>query len=176
LKRLVSYLPISNGDSSFLNKVGVVGDSITLAQCVKEIMDIDRWWNVVVVSESIDRRFGINAPDLASRLLGVANVFALPLEHESDFTNHVGQDFAVYGGAARTFRAGFNLLDSTATSHPVLRAPFGENRWQVDRAYHIIGTDTFAATIRRPDYREKSPGFFDIRQMIAKARTDTSPH
>lgn len=170
LKDVVSTLTLHNQKFTFRDEAVIVDSPESLAELIDEVSSPHRWWNVVVVSESNDPAFGCDPTRFARDLMGVSNTFYLPIHYFDDFAGHLGKDFQVYGGGVRTFRPQFDKLTSGTTSHPVIRAPIKSNAWQVDRVHHVIGTDAFGASIQRPDYRQQSPGFSDVRQVTTLRR------
>lgn len=170
LKDVVATMTLHNQKHVFQSEALSVDSDETLNGLIEEIQSKTRWWNVVIVSESNDSSFGCDPARFASDLMGVANVYYLPVRFMEGFSAAVGRDFQVYGGGVRTFRPGFDRLSSETTSHPVIRAPIRSNAWQVDRVHHVVGSDAFAASTQRTDFRQQSPGFFDVRQLAALRR------
>jgi hypothetical protein len=173
LKDVAATMTFYNQKHVFLSEAGTIDSAKAVDDVVAEIVSRNRWWNVIIVSESIDANFGCDAARFSRDLMGVANVFFLPVQYIESFSIAVGRDFQVYGGGVRTFRPGFDKLSSETTSHPVIRAPNKSNTWQVDRVHHVVGMDAFGASIQRTDFRHQSPGFFDVRQIAALRRLNS---
>lgn len=173
LKEIVAGMSVHHGGITLAPELQTLGEDVSLSEFDNELGNERRWWNVVVVAESVDDRYGIDAAELQRNLLGCANVYLLPSALEDDFSEKIGSDFSVWAGAARSFRPGFDKAQSPMTAHPVIRAPYKGSGWASDRAIHILGRDAFDQTVRRASYRRDAPGFADVRQIIAQQRVET---
>ncbi|WP_422078877.1 cell division protein ZapB [Vannielia sp.] len=172
LKEIVAGMSVHLGGFTLAPDLQTLGEDVSLAVFEAELNSERRWWNVVVVAESTDERYGIDAAELQRNLLGCANVYLLPRSLEAEFSDLIGIDFSVWAGAARSFRPGFDKARSPMTAHPVIRAPYRGSGWASDRAIHILGKDAFDQTVRRAGYRRDAPGFADVRQIIAQQRVE----
>lgn len=167
LKDVVDQVGIYSSGALFSAEPEVLDTDEALSELESILNNKDRWWNVIVISR-VDGQVVFNSKDIASRVMGVANVYILPEGREKDFIGIVGQDFNVYGGAARTFRRKFSSSDSDILSHPVIASSRARNDER--RATEILVSDAFRVSIERPGVQVEVPSFIQIRQHASQAR------
>ena len=170
LKDIAASMAFFNTGITFNEEIKAIEGPEDITKLLAELAFSDRWWNVIVVSESQDSLFGCDPKRFASDLMGVANVYYLPIVHYDDFDRLVGRDFRVFRGGVRTFRPKFDPTTSESLSHPVIASPLKSNESLVDRAHHVVGTDAFSASVKRSNYRLEAIGFFDVRQAATSER------
>lgn len=173
LKEVVQNIGLSNSGFVLNPEAQEIGVDLSVEDLTRQLVSPVRWWNVIVVSESRDQRYGLSQEVLQRNLLGIANVFFLPFEYEGEFEASVGSAFRLYAGGVRTFRAGFAPEISEKISHPVLAAPANGDAASRDRAVEIIGRDAFNASVARDSLRSEAVGFFDVRQRATVVRLKT---
>lgn len=98
-------------------------DESDIGELVEELLDPDRIVPVVVASRDTSNPAAANmrAGELASALLGVANVWALEGTATSALSRELGTDLHVYGGAVRTYFPGMTTPDRFARRHRFAR-------------------------------------------------------
>lgn len=136
-----------------------------LAGLLDELLNQNRWWNVIVVSETHSEGGDAFAEKLQRGLTGVSNVYVLPADLEREFIGRVGKSFNVWGGAARTFRPGFDPASAEPFGHPVI------SRGQLYRAPQVLGYDAFEATTRRKALRKHVPAYIDVQKQMRAAQS-----
>ncbi len=143
---------ICRAGSTILRPTYRLIDENGVDQLVDELLDPGRIVPVLVASRDVANPSGAGARarELASALLGVANVWALDGTATSALSIELGQDLHVFGGAVRTYFPGLTIYDPYPRRHRFARrelfVPYPRKGAQVV-ARAIIGK---AATARPP--------------------------
>lgn len=174
LKDVACQLSFSSFGYQFCVAPEEIGIDVQLDRVISEINNEQRWWNVIVTTESRDQRYAIDAERLQASVLGCANVYKLPIELEDEFSRFVGDSFGVYNGGARSFRPGFSKQDDEHTAHPVISAPWRGSDFQTDRALTILAQSAFDSSTQRADLRRLAPSFIFLDQVARSAKINDS--
>ena len=169
LKEIVGALNMHNHGYVFPPDPLEIGLDASVDEVLRQLVSPTRWWNIIVVADSEDPRHGFDAAEIQRTVMGCAVVFRLPVELEGEFSSVIGNEYRVFGGAARTYRPGFSDRDG-AEEHPVLRSPPFKKRWMMERGNLILATDAFRSSVSRTNVGQEAPSFVTVRQIGARQR------
>ncbi len=147
---------------------------ISISDLAEQLSSETRWWNCIVVAESFNETYGLDASEIHRNVMGCANTFFIPATLEDEFSDAVGFDFRVFGGGARSFRPGFNPVSSEITAHPVIKAPYAASNYGTSRASHILCSDAFRSSVEREDIRHLAPSFATIKQLSTQQESEVA--
>ncbi|MBX3627184.1 MAG: hypothetical protein KF892_19370 [Rhizobacter sp.] len=132
-----------------------VDDLSALESMCELLLNSKRTRPVVVFSEGkgIDAR--ANAAKTAMRLAGLAHVFVLGDSQVDDLIDSFGREFSVWGGAVRTYNAGFDPFSDEVSVHPVATREWLQRRFRShDQFIEVLLRSFTALSLRRtsPDH------------------------
>lgn len=97
-----------------------IGCRDDVLELVSFLRDPARRRPVFLVSETLEGEPSpVSAQDLSRRLLGAAHVASISSEASFDLSDMLGKEFSVFGGAVRTYRAGFDPDVDQPSVHPL---------------------------------------------------------
>lgn len=97
----------------------------TLSPLAAFLRNPDRQLPVIVVSQMQNGNYAIDSERLARRAAGLAHVVRLPAAHVRLLSDDLGREFAVFGGAVRTYWPGYGDANDTQVHLNTLPARIG---------------------------------------------------
>lgn len=153
---------------------------------LKDLLIANRFKPVIVVSESAhiekDSAYLLSLERLSNNLFMEATVVALPLRYQKEFRKLVGDEWAVYDGAVRTYYPNLDFEEDMYTAHPftspntILAAGYGTGK--VDGVYEELLVDKIlrANNQQRIDWNALGHKFYNTaqRERLVSARKENA--
>lgn len=147
----------------------VLEENASCQELISLILNPRRTRPVVVFSKTPEINVLIEAREAAKRLAGLAHIYVIADDHAEKLSSIFGREFSVWGGAIRTYYAGFNPEIDEIITHPVATRKWLKKRFSdINLFWQTLFISFTALSMRSATVENDLPTFRTIKQASLK--------